>query len=108
LFALAILVGLSLVFMGVRYQRSSLALGLTHAGIALTAVILLIVHSFQDPITHKLYNNATFLFLLALAGGLVLLITRNNKKSAPLPIVIAHASLALIALALLIKGYIQS
>jgi hypothetical protein len=108
LFSLAILAGLSLVFMGVRYHCSSLALGLVHAGIALTALILLIVYIAREAGSHMLYNNAAFLFLLALVGGIVLLVTRNNKKSAPLPIVIAHASLALIALALLIKVYIQS
>ena len=108
MFGLAILAGLSLVFMGVRYRRSSLALGLGHAGIALTALILLIVHIVREAISHMLYNDAAFLFLLTLVGGIVLLITHNNKKSAPLPIVIAHASLALIAMALLIRGYIQS
>ena len=101
------LAGLSLVFMGVRYHRSSLALGLGHAGMALTAVILLIVHIVRDATTHLLYNNAALLFLLTLAGGIFLLITHNNKKFAPLAVVIAHASLALIALALLIEGYYQ-
>ena len=108
MFGLAILAGLSLVFMGVRYHRSSLALGLTHAGVALTALILLIVHIVREAGSHMLYNDAAFLFLLALVGGIVMLVTHNNKKAAPLLIVIAHASLALIALALLIRGYIQS
>ena len=102
------LAGLSLVFMGVRYHRSSLALGLVHATIALTALVLLIVHIVREAITNMLYNDAAFLFLLTLIGGIVLLITHNNKKFAPLLLVIGHASLALIALALLIKGYIQS
>jgi len=107
LFGLAILAGLSLVFMGVRYHRSSLALGLGHAGMALIAVILLIMHIIQEATSHMLYNDAALLFVLTLAGGIVLLMTRNNNKSAPLPVVIIHAALALIALTLLIKGYIQ-
>ena len=93
--------------MGVRYHRSSLALGLGHAGLALTALVLLNVHIFRDAVSHMLYNDAAFLFILTLVGGIVLLMTHNNKKSAPLPVVIAHASLALIAMVLLIKGYIQ-
>ena len=108
MFGLAILAGLSLVFMGVRYHRSSLALGLVHAGIAVTALILLLVHIFRDAGSHMLYNDAAILFLLTLVGGIVLLMTHNNKKFAPLLVVIAHASLALIAMALLIKGYIQN
>lgn len=107
LFGLAMLAGLSLVFMGVRYHRSSLAIGLGHAGIAITALILLLVHIVREAVTHKLYNDAAFFFILTLAGGIVLLAIHNNKKAAPLLIVIAHASLALIAMALLIIGYIQ-
>ena len=102
------LAGLSLVIMGVRHHRSSLALGLVHAGIAVTALILLIVHILREAGSHMLYNDAAFLFLLTLVGGIVMLMTHNNKKFAPLLIVIAHATLALIALALLIKGYVQS
>ena len=94
--------------MGVRYHRSSLTLGLVHAGIASTALILLIVHIVRETGSHMLYNDAAFLFLLALVGGIILLITHDNKKFAPLLLVVGHASLALIALALLIKGYIQS
>ena len=107
LFGLAILAGLSLVFMGLRYQRSSLVLGLGHAGIALTAVILLIMYIIREATSHMLYNDAALLFVLTLAGGIVLLMTRSNNKSAPMPVVIVHASLALIALALLINGYTQ-
>lgn len=106
MFGLATLAGLSLVFMGVRYHRSSLALGLGHAGTAISALILLIVHIIREAVSHMLYNDAALFFLLTLIGGIVLLMMHNNKKSAPLPVVIVHASFALIALALLIKGYI--
>jgi hypothetical protein len=94
MFSLAILAGLSLIFMGVRYHRSSLALGLGHASIALFAVILLIMHIIQSATSHMLYNDAALLFVLTLAGGFVLLLTHNAKKSAPLPVVIVHAALA--------------
>jgi hypothetical protein len=107
LFGLAILAGLSLVFMGVCYHRSSLTLGLGHGGIALTAVVLLIINIVQSATTHRLYNDAALLFILTLGGGLVLMMTRGNNKSAPMPVVIIHASLALLALALLINGYIH-
>lgn len=107
LFSLAILAGLSLVYMGVRYHRSSLALGLGHAGIAITAVVLLIVHIFREATTQMLYNDAALLFILTLLGGLVLLMIHNNQKSAPFPVVIIHAGLALFGLGLLIYGYTQ-
>lgn len=93
------------MFIGVRYHRGSLALGLGHAGIAVLALILLVVHIVRESTHHILYNDAAFLFVLTLTGGVVLLALRDGRKPPPMVIVGLHAFIALAALALLVKGY---
>ena len=78
LFALVVLLGLSMVIMGLRYQRGSLALGLSHATVAVLALVLLAVGIFRGP-TVLLYNDAALLFALTLVGGLVLLALREGR-----------------------------
>jgi hypothetical protein len=106
LFSLAAAFGLSLALMGVRYQRSSLALGLGHASIAVLALSLLAVQIFRGPV-HMLYNNAAVLFLLVLAGGVVLLALREGRKPPPMVVVGIHGAMALVALVILVVGYLH-
>jgi len=108
LFSLAALAGLYLVFIGVRQHRGSLLIGLGHGGVATLALTLLVIDIIRDPVNHLLYNSATFLFALALTGGLFLLALREGKKPPPMVVVGLHAAIALIALALLLKGYLHS
>jgi hypothetical protein len=107
LFCLAVIVGLYLVFLGVRHHRGSLVLGLGHAGIAVLALLLLIVQIFREPVIHKLFNGAVVLFLMALTGGLVLLGLREGRRAPPMIVVSLHAAMAGLALWLLILGYLQ-
>jgi hypothetical protein len=107
LFALAAVVGLYIVFIGVRYRRGSLALGLGHGSIATLGLVLLIVGIFHEQVHHLLYNNAALLFVLALAGGLLLLALREGRKPPPMIVVGIHAAMALFALWLLVSGYIH-
>jgi hypothetical protein len=109
LFCLAVALGLWLVVLGVRYRRGSRALAAAHAGAALLGLILLGRHIFSSPV-HMLYNDAALLFVLALAGGLVLLVLRmgnREHRSPPPPMmgVSLHAAMALTALLLLVLGY---
>jgi len=104
LFILATVMGLSLVVMGVRYHRGSLALGLAHASVALLAFILLGVQIFRGPV-NMLYNSAALLFGLALSGGVVLLALHEGNKPPPMVIVTIHAVIALGGLLLLVLGY---
>lgn len=104
LFCLAATLGLSLVVLGVRYQRGSLALGLTHAGVAVVALGLLVTQIFREH-TVFLYNDAALLFGLTLVGGLVLLAVRQERKPPPMVVVGIHAAIALVALSLLVLGY---
>ena len=108
LFCLAVVLGLWLVVLGVRYRRGSLALAAGHAGVALLGLVLLGRHIFSSPV-HMLYNDAALLFVLALSGGLVLLALRlsNREHRSPPPMigVSFHAAMALSALLLLVLGY---
>lgn len=108
LFCLAVVLGLWLVVLGVRFRRGSLALAAGHAGVAVLGLGLLGKHIFGGPV-HMLYNDAALLFVLALAGGLVLLAVRigNREHRSPPPMmgVSLHAAMALSALLLLVLGY---
>jgi|GEM_PF-1316161 len=105
LFGLAAFFGLFLTVMGVRYHRGSMALGLTHAGIAALALSMLTVQIFRDSINHMLYNDASILFIVTLLGGLVMLALRMGKEPPPKVVVGIHAVIALLALLLLVLGY---
>ncbi len=111
LFCLAMMLGLWLVVLGVRYRRGSLALAAGHASIALLGMILLGMRVFSGPLD-MLYNDAALLFVLALAGGLVLLAlrlgSREHRSPPPLIGVSLHAAMALAALLLLVAGYTRS
>ncbi|MBI1422338.1 MAG: hypothetical protein GC149_02650 [Gammaproteobacteria bacterium] len=105
LIGIAALVGLMIIFIGVRYRKGYLALGLGHAGLASTGLIVLVVAILRAPNHHLLYNNAALLFVLTLLGGLVLLALREGRKPPPLIVVSIHAAMAVFALYLLVKGY---
>ena len=108
LFCLAVALGLFLVVLGMRYRRSSLVLAMGHASVALLGMGLLGQQVLDDS-THKLYNLASFLFVLALFGGLVLLVLRMSQREyrtpPPMFVVSLHAIMAIIALLLLVLGY---
>lgn len=107
LFCLASAVGMRLIFIGVRHHRGSLALGLGHAGIAVSGLVLLIAAIIQAPVQQPLYNGAAVVFVLALTGGLLLLALREGRKPPPMLVVGLHAAMALFALSLLILGYLH-
>lgn len=106
LFGLAIALGSYLAYIGVRQHRGSPRLALTHAGIALLALSVLIVDIFSTSETYKLYNIAAFLFGMALMGGVVLLISREGRKPPVMFLVVLHATMGLFALYLLVRGYL--
>src|SRR5512138_1196 len=108
LFGLAVTLGLWLVVLGVRHRRGSRTLAAAHAGVALLGLGLLAKQIFGGPV-QILYNDAALLFVLALAGGLVLLAlrlgSREHRSPPPMMGVSLHAVMALSALLLLGLGY---
>jgi hypothetical protein len=107
LLGLASILGLSLIFIGVRYHRGSLALGLGHAGIAVSGLVLLVLYNFHERVHHPRYNEAAILLVITLTGGLLLLALREGQKPAPMFVVGLHAAIALFALLLLVTGYLH-
>jgi hypothetical protein len=103
--------GLFLVVLGVRYRRGSRILAAVHAGVALLGLSLLGMRVFSGPVNF-LYNSAALLFVLALAGGLVLLAVRlsNHEHHSPPSMfgVSLHAAMGLLALLLLVLGYLKA
>ena len=90
-FFLAVVLGLTLVVLGMRYRRGSLALAVAHVVAALVGLALLLRH-IADSATQRLYNLSAFLFVLALLGnvqlwmavladvGAALLVTLNGLR----------------------------
>lgn len=107
LFALAIGLGLYLVYIGVRQHRGSPVLAITHAGVASVALVLLFVENFSASIANQLYSITAFLFMLALIGGVVLSALREAKKPPAMFLVMLHAGIGVIAFFLLINGYLN-
>lgn len=104
-FVLAVVLGLTLTVLGLRYRRGSLPLAAAHVVAALAGLALLLQHIANSP-TQRAQNLAAFLFVLALLGGLVLLGLRLSKLEyrtpPPMIVVVLHAVLAVFALLLLL------
>jgi hypothetical protein len=58
---------------------------------------------FRDPIS-KYNNGAALLLVLALIGGSMLLALRDGERLPPMPVVVIHAIMALVGLAVLLLG----
>ena len=67
-FSLAVVLGLTLVVLGMRYRRGSLALAVAHVVAALVGLALLLRH-IADSATQRLYNLSAFLFVLVLLAN---------------------------------------
>ena len=110
-FCLAIALGLYLVFLGVRHRRGSRGLAAAHAAVAFLGLCLLGVRVFKGPIQFW-YNSAAMLFVLALIGGLLMLVLRSgdqDKQGPPSMIGVSlHAAMGVSALLVLVLGYARS
>jgi hypothetical protein len=111
LFCLAVALGLYLVVLGVRHRRGSRGLAAVHGGFALLGLVVLGVQVFGGPVNF-LYNSAALLFVLALSGGLLLLAvrlgTREHRSPPSMFGVSLHAAMGLLALLLLVLGYVRA
>ena len=97
----AVAAGSYLVFLGVRHHRRSTALGIMHAGLAVSGTIVLFVAIFTGP-TDKLSNVAAlFLFFAMVGGGIVFALHEKNSPPS-MGAVTAHAIMGLVGLSLLI------
>lgn len=104
LFSLAAGLGLFLVVLGIRYRRSSLKIGLSHASIGLLAFGLLMAQIINGA-TDKYNNVAALLMILAIIGGLMLFALREHNRPPPMVLVGIHALMALVGLLVLFVGF---
>jgi peptidoglycan/LPS O-acetylase OafA/YrhL len=101
LFAIAVAIGLYLVFLGLRKHTRSPVLGLTHAGLVVAGFIVLSMQIYTGP-TDKLNNFAAlFLFFALVGGGMVFALREENKPPSMLAVTI-HAVMGLIGITALI------
>lgn len=92
-----------MVFIGLRYHRSSLRLAISHVLLAITGLGFLGMQIYQGPI-NKYNNGAALLLFFALIGGGLLLALRDGNSKPPMPVVTIHAILALIGISILLLG----
>lgn len=106
IFTCAMGLGLDLARRALRGRPAPLIYGLSHAAMAVAGVVTLGVGVFGGP-TGKLVNSALLFFLLALVGGLFLLVFRIQREPPPMAVVYLHASGALLAWGLLLVGLLR-
>ena len=97
----AVAVGLYLVFLGLFQRRRAPGLAVTHAGLALSGIVVLFTEIFTGP-TDKINNVAAlFLFFAIVGGGMVFALHEENRPPS-MAAVIAHALMGLVGISLLI------
>lgn len=103
LLILAAILGFIMIFIALRYHRSSLKLAIVHVLFAIAGLGFLGFQIVRGPIDK--YNNvAALLLVLTFIGGGMLLALREGNRSPPMPVVTIHASLALAGLLVLLLG----
>jgi drug/metabolite transporter superfamily protein YnfA len=97
----AVAVGIYLVLLGLRQRKRSPGLGIAHACLALSGIIVLFTEIFTGP-TDKLNNVAAlFLFFAIVGGGMVFALHEENKPPSMFAVT-AHAAMGLVGTLLLI------
>jgi hypothetical protein len=97
LFAIAALGGLVMATQRLRgAPQPTLAIALVHGALAAVALILLIV-AVASTAVPTLAKAALVLFIVAALGGFFLFAQHMQKKALPIPVMIVHAGVAVIA-----------
>jgi hypothetical protein len=102
LFAIAALGGLTLAALRIANRPLPLPLAIVHGLVAATALVIFIVTIVSSPVTPTVATAALILFLIAAIGGAVLFSLHLSEKSLPLPLVLGHGLLAVVAFILLL------
>lgn len=106
LILLVALAGATLATLGLRGRRVPLRVSVLHGVAAITAIVLLVMHDLRFP--HNMpVNAATALFILTATGGLLLFGFRAARQPLPGLMLVLHAGFAMVAVALMIFGYVR-
>ncbi len=103
LFAIAALGGLTLAVLRLR-GRADLPLGLAivHGLVAAAGLIALIIAIVGATVAGGLSKAALVLFIIAALGGFVLITSHLRTKNVPVPLMLVHAVVAVVAFVLLL------
>ena len=97
----AVVIGVYLVFVGLRQRKRAPVPGLAHAGLALSGIVVLFTEIFTGP-TDKINNVAAlFLFFAIVGGGMVFALHEENRPPSMVAVT-AHAIMGLVGISLLI------
>jgi FtsH-binding integral membrane protein len=97
----AVALGFYLVFIGLRQRKRLPGAGLTHAGLALSGILVLLTEIYTGP-SDKLNNLAALFLLFAIVGGGMVLALHEQNKPPSMAAVTAHAVMGMIGLTLVI------
>ena len=101
------LAGLALATLGMRGRQLPLAVSSLHGVAGILAIVLLVIHDLHFP--HNIpVNAATAVLMLTATGGLLLFGFHTGRQPLPGPVVSLHAGFAVVALALMIVGYLHT
>lgn len=98
---LAVLIGLYLTYIGLQRHKRIPRLGLVHAGLALTGVVILGITIYQGPMD-KLNNVAILFLLFALIGGGMVFALREENRPPSMPAVTIHAIMGVVGVSFLL------
>ena len=96
----AVAVGVYLVYLGLRQRKRSPGLAFTHAGLALSGIMVLFIEIFTGP-ADKMNNVAAFFLFFAIVGGGIVFALHEENRPPSMAAVTVHAIMGLVGISLL-------
>ena len=103
LFTIAALGGITLAAMRLGNRPLPFSLAVAHGVLAAAGLVLLIVAIVVATTTGVVLNAALILFIVAAIGGAILFSFHLRSRSLPVPLVLGHGLLAVVAFVLLLS-----
>jgi peptidoglycan/LPS O-acetylase OafA/YrhL len=101
LLSAAVVIGLYLVIVGLRRNKRIPTLGIAHAALALSGIIVLLGHILGGPLD-RLDNTAALFLFFALLGGVLVFSLHEENKGPSIPVVALHAVMGVVGISLLL------
>ena len=106
LMILVMLAGATLTILGMRARQVPLPVSGLHGVAGILLIVLLVIHDLHFPHNIPL-NAAAVVLMLTATGGLLLFGFRAGRQAVPGLVVSLHAGFAVVALTLMIVGYLR-